>query len=138
MTAGDTTETQREDLWSSIASLLPALWLPLCGVFVLAFLYAVASRLAYPYPLEWLEPDTPDIVARIVAGLPVYVEPSYAYVPSMKTPLYYYVVAAFSPVFGNGLLAGRVVSLLSIGGVCWFIWHFVRREPLLFYVVKRA
>jgi hypothetical protein len=128
MTAGDTTETQREDLWSSIASLLPALWLPLCGVFILAFLYAVTSRLAYPYPLEWLEPDTPDIVARIVAGLPVYVEPSYAYVPSMKTPLYYYVVTAFSPIFGNGLLAGRGVSILSILGVCGFIWQFVRRE----------
>lgn len=128
MTADDTTESQREDLWSSIVSLLPALWLPLCGVFVLAFVYAVSSRIAYPYPLEWLEPDTPDIVARIVSGLCVYCEPSYAYVPSMKTPLYYYVVAAFSTVFGNGLLAGRVVSILATAGVCWFIWLFVRRE----------
>ena len=36
-----------------------------------------ASRLIYPYPLEWLEPDTPDIV-RHRLGLCVYCEPSYA------------------------------------------------------------
>src|ERR1700756_350301 len=128
MTAGGTTETQREDLWSSIASLLPALWLPLGGFFVLAFLYAVSSRFAYPYPLEWLEPDTPDIATRILVGLPLYCEASYAYVPSMKTPLYYYVVAGFSAVFSNGLLAGRAVSILSTVGVCALIWHFIRRE----------
>ncbi len=129
MTVGENLDAPRDDdLWSSISPLLPALWLPLCAVFALAFLYAVIGRLAYPYPLEWLEPDTPDIAARILAGLPVYGAPSYAYVPSMKTPLYYYVVAAFSPLFGDGLLAGRVVSLLATVGVALFVWLFVRRE----------
>jgi hypothetical protein len=129
MTAGEKRDASRDDdLWSSVTPLLPALWLPLCAVFALAFLYAVIGRFAYPYPLEWLEPDTPDIAARILAGLPVYAEPSYAYVPSMKTPLYYYVVAAFSPLFGDGLLAGRVVSLLATVGVALFVWLFVRRE----------
>jgi 4-amino-4-deoxy-L-arabinose transferase-like glycosyltransferase len=121
-------ETARDDLWSTVLSLLPALWLPLCAFFALALLYAVIGRLAYPYPLEWLEPDTPDIAARILAGLPVYGAPSYAYVPSMKTPLYYYVVAAFSSLFGDGLLAGRLVSLLATVGVALFVWLFVRRE----------
>jgi len=121
-------EPRRDEFWSTVLPLLPALWLPLCAVLGGAFLYAVFGRLAYPYPLEWLEPDTPAIVARILAGLPVYCEPSYAYVPSMKTPLYYYVVAAFSPFLGTGLLAGRAVSLLSSLGTCGLIWVFVRRE----------
>lgn len=128
MTDGEKLDAPRDDLWSSVAPLLPALWLPLCGFFVLAFLYAVSSRFAYPFPLEWLEPDTPDIAARILAGLPLYCEPSYAYVPSMKTPLYYYVVAGFSAFSSNGLLAGRAVSILSTVGVCALIWHFIRRE----------
>jgi hypothetical protein len=67
MTAGEL-DAPRDDLWSSVSPLLPALWLALCAVFVLAFLYAVVGR-AYPHPLEWLEPDTPDIAARILAGL---------------------------------------------------------------------
>lgn len=128
MTVDERLDAPRDDFWSSVSQLLPALWLPLCAVFVFAFAYAVIGRLTYPYPLEWLEPDTPDIAARILAGLPVYGAPSYAYVPSMKTPLYYYVVAAVSPLLGDGLLAGRVVSILATGGVCWLIWLFIRRE----------
>ena len=128
MTASEKVDGPRDDLWSSVAPLLPALWLPLCAFFVFAFAYAVIGRISYPYPLEWLEPDTPDIAARILAGLPVYSAPSYAYVPSMKTPLYYYVVAGFSPLFGAGLLAGRIVSLVATGGVALLIWRFVRRE----------
>jgi hypothetical protein len=119
----------REDgILSSVRPLLPAMWLPACAVVSCAYLYAIFGRLTYPYPLEWLEPDTPDIVSRIFSGLPIYLEPTYLYVPSMKTSLYYYVVAAFSLVLGNGLFAGRLVSVLSSFGVCIVIWNFVRRE----------
>ena len=103
---------------------LYTIWLIFCFVFVGMYFYAVSSRLTYPYPLEWLEPVTPDIVSRILEGLPIYCEPTYMYVSSMKTQLYYYVVA----LFGTGLLAGRIVSILSILGVCLVIWEFVRRE----------
>jgi hypothetical protein len=113
---------------SSVHPLLPAMWLPVCCVVSCAYVYAIFGRFTYPYPLEWLEPDTPDVVSRIFSGLPIYCEPTYAYVPSMKAALYYYVVAAFSLVLGNGLLAGRLVSVLSSFGVCFIIWNFVRRE----------
>ena len=103
-------------------------WLIFCCVFFGIFVYAVFNRLTYPYPLEWLEPVTPDVVSRILAGLPVYCEPTIFYVPSMKTSLYHYVVALLSSMVGTGLLAGRIVSILSIVGVCFFIWQFVRRE----------
>jgi 4-amino-4-deoxy-L-arabinose transferase-like glycosyltransferase len=113
---------------SSIDALLPALWLPLgCG-FVAAFLYAIYGRLSYPYPVEWLEPATLDIVSRILSGLPIFCEPSVAYVASMKAPLYYYVVAAPALLFGNDLAVARSVSIAASLGACWLIWGFVRRE----------
>jgi hypothetical protein len=126
--AGRDPGARAEGFLASVCPLLPALWLPVCGVVACAYLYAIFGRLTYPYPLEWLEPDTPDIVSRILSGLPIYGEPTYAYVSSMKTSLYYYVVAAFSLVLGNGLLVGRLVSVLSSFGVCIVIWNFVRRE----------
>lgn len=122
------TPNPEDDVWSSVAPLLPALWLPACCALFAACLYAIVGRLTYPYPLEWLEPDTPAIVARILSGLPLYCEPTIAYVSSMKTALYYYAVAAVSPAFGNTLLSGRLVSIASSFGVCLFIWTFVRRE----------
>jgi hypothetical protein len=126
--AGCDLSAREDSILSSVCPLLPAMWLAACGVVSCAYLYAIFGRLTYPYPLEWLESDTPDVVSRILSGLPIYGEPTYVYVPSMKTSLYYYVVAAFSLVFGNGLLAGRLVSVLSSFGVCIVIWNFVRRE----------
>jgi 4-amino-4-deoxy-L-arabinose transferase-like glycosyltransferase len=119
---------RERDIWPMLYRLLPLLWLPACCGFIGAYLYAIAGRFAYPYPIEWLEPDTLDIVSRILARLPIYCEPTYAYVASMKAPLYYYVVAAFSLVFGNDLATGRLVSILSTFGVCLIIWNFVWRE----------
>jgi hypothetical protein len=108
--------------------LLHLLWLPLALGLIGFFLYAVAGRIGYPYPLEWLEPATPDTVARILRGLPIYAAPSYEFVASMKTPLYYYVVAALSPVFGAELLAGRLVSAMATAGICSILWGCIRRE----------
>jgi Dolichyl-phosphate-mannose-protein mannosyltransferase len=115
-------------LFALAVPLLYLLWLPLALALIGFFLYAAAQRIGYPYPLEWLEPATSDTVARILGGLPIYCAPSYAFVASMKTPLYYYVVASVSPIFGAGLLAGRLVSVLSTAGVCFFLWRFIRRE----------
>jgi hypothetical protein len=108
--------------------LLHLLWLPLALGLIGFFVYAVAGRIGYPYPLEWLEPATPDTVGRILRGLPIYGAPSYEFVASMKTPLYYYAVAALSPVVGADLLAGRLVSVLSTAGICGILWGFIRRE----------
>jgi 4-amino-4-deoxy-L-arabinose transferase-like glycosyltransferase len=108
--------------------LLYLLWLPLGLALIGFFLYAVAGRIGYPFPLEWLEPATSDAVSRILRGLPIYCAPSYEFVASMKTPLYYYVAAAVSPIFGVDLVAGRLVSVVSTAGVCFLLWRFIRRE----------
>jgi Dolichyl-phosphate-mannose-protein mannosyltransferase len=109
-------------------TLLRALSAGLAIGFIALFAYVAAARLFFPYPLEWLEADTVDIVGRILRSLPVYCEPNYAYVPTMKTPLYYYVVAAFSMLFGDSLATGRLVSVLSMVGVCLVIGRFIQKE----------
>jgi 4-amino-4-deoxy-L-arabinose transferase-like glycosyltransferase len=127
-TAGRESAAPDGGLFAAAVPVLHLLWLPLALAFIGFFLYAVTERVGYPYPLEWLEPDTPDIVWRILGGLPIYGAPSYQFVASMKTPLYYYVVAAVSPIFGADLVAGRLVSILSTAGVCLLLWRFIRRE----------
>lgn len=96
--------------------------------YVSLYFYIAFHNLLYPYPLEWLEADTLDFAGRILRGLPLYCEPSYAYIPTMKPPLYYYLVAAVMPLIGDGLVAGRLVSILSVAGVCCFVWGFIWRE----------
>ncbi len=109
-------------------STLRLLWLGLSAVTACLLCYAVVRRFSYPYSLEWLEPVTADIAARIRAGLSVYCAPSVAYVSTMKTPLYYYLVAAIWPIAGGGLAAGRLVSILATLGTLGVIWRFVRAE----------
>src|SRR5258708_36303132 len=108
--------------------LLHLLWLPLALALIGFFLYAVSARVGYPYPLEWLEPATPDTVSRILRGLPIYCAPSYQFVASMKTPLYYYVVAGFSPVFGADLLGGGLGAILAAARGCPLVLRFICRE----------
>jgi hypothetical protein len=128
LTTEDGSDENEEGVLSTAYPLLSAMWLPVCLVIFCAYMYAIFDRFAYPYPLEWLEAATSDIVSRILSGLPIYCEPTYAYVPSMKASLYYYVVAAVALPLGNGLYAGRLVSVLASFGICFVIWIFVRRE----------
>ncbi len=122
------TPLRHERRFAEPSSSLRLLWIGISAVTACLLCYAVARRLSYPYPLEWLEPVTADIASRIRAGLPVYCAPSVAYVPTMKTPLYYYLVAVFWPIAGDGLVAGRLVSILATLGTLGIIWRFVRRE----------
>lgn len=86
------------------------------------------QTLGYPYPLEWMEGGSVDVIARVRAGLPLYTRPTAEYVPYIYAPLYYFVAAAISWIVGVGFLAGRLVSFLSVCGLCGFLYRFVRRE----------
>ena len=107
---------------------LRGLWLGLFALTACLLLYAVTQRLYYPYPLEWLEAASVDMAERLLAGLPIFSAPSIAYVAPMKTPLYYYLMAAVWPLVGNGFVAGRLISILATLGTLGLIWHFVRSE----------
>lgn len=86
------------------------------------------ARLGYPYELEWLEGVALEHVQRLRAGLPLYTEPSLAWVPLNYTPLYFWICAGFSGLFGEGFLAMRLVSALATVAAGAAMWGLVRAE----------
>ena len=75
-----------------------------------------------------MEGSIVDHVRRVLVGEPIYGPPSVEFVPYIYTPLYYYVSALPSLVFGPGLFSLRIVSILSIIGCFAAIFFLVRRE----------
>jgi hypothetical protein len=93
-----------------------------------AFLLVALSRLGYPFELEWMEGGVLDHVRRILAGQPLYVAPSVAFVPFMYTPLYYYAVAPLAGWLGTTFLPLRLFSTLCACGTLAGIYLLIRRE----------
>jgi hypothetical protein len=77
------------------------------------YLYVAASRVAYPFTLEWLEANSFVHVVRVMQGQPLYVAPSYDFIPMIYTPLYFYVAAPLALVSGQVMMAMRLVSLMA-------------------------
>lgn len=96
--------------------------------FIACFLFAAIQSLFYPFHLEWMEGHMLDTVQRVLEGKAIYAKPSLEFIPYLYTPYYYYVVAFFSLIFGLDFFGGRLVSLLSILGVAFIIYAWVRRE----------
>lgn len=76
-------------------------------------LYVMASRIFYPYELEWIEGGILQSALRIADGLPLYAASSVDYVPSLYAPLYFYLSSVATLMVGKGLPALRVVSVLA-------------------------
>ena len=109
-------------------SLLKRLALGAAAAFALTFVVVATLRLSYPYDLEWMEGGVVDTVARVLAGAPIYVEPTVDFVPYIYTPLYYYVAAAVSKVLGAGYTAPRLVSFAAILICAAILFSWGRRE----------
>ena len=92
------------------------------------YLLLALRTLNYPFPLEWMEGGTVDVVDRVVRGQPLYVQPTAAYVPYIYPPLYYWVSAQAAKAIGVGFLAPRLVSFASICAVFALIAAIVRRS----------
>jgi len=107
---------------------LGAIYLGFGAYFAGAYLFVVWHTLPYPYLLDWLEGGTVDAVARVAAGLPLYVEPSVDYVAFNYPPLYYKAAALVARFTGPGLLAPRLTSLLASLAIAALVWRFIRRE----------
>jgi len=82
--------------------------LALCVYFYVAF-----SRIAYPFTIEWVESNTFLHVVRVLEGKPIYITPSYEFIPMIYTPFYYYVVAIFAKITGEIMFSMRLVSVIS-------------------------
>lgn len=102
--AGDAAPWSRW-LWLLV---LPA-WLTLVGLTV----YGMASRLCYPYDLEWMEGGQLAHGWRILHGRPLYPEPGIEWIPYIYPPGHAAVLAALGSVVELGAPVGRVVSWLG-------------------------
>lgn len=98
------------------------------SAFVLALAGVAAWRLGYPYHLEWMEGGSVDHLRWLLAGRPLYVEPSIDFVPYGYPPLYYYAAAALAAVIGPGFVALRLLSIAATAGSLWFLYRLVERE----------
>lgn len=84
------------------------------GTFYLAgMVWLFSQRLGYPYEIDWVEGAMLTSVLEILKGGSLYVEPTIAYVPLVYGPVYFHISALFAQVFGAGLLALRLVSILA-------------------------
>ena len=91
------------------------------------YLELALRTLAYPFPLEWMEGGTVDVIERVVRHQPIYTQPTAEYVPYIYPPLYYWVSAQLSRLIGIGFLAPRLVSFASVCGIFVLIAAIVRR-----------
>jgi 4-amino-4-deoxy-L-arabinose transferase-like glycosyltransferase len=118
----------RDSLMSRLARFLRYCLLVLAAGRVVAYLVIALVRIGYPFALEWMESDSLDSVRRILAGQPLYVQPSLSFTPSGYPPLYFYAAAALARLLGTGFLSLRLVSLVSSLAVLALIFLIVRRE----------
>jgi 4-amino-4-deoxy-L-arabinose transferase-like glycosyltransferase len=81
--------------------------------FISSYLYISLSRYSFPFAIEWVEDVTYLNVLRIIENKPIYTYPSYDFVPSIYTPLYYYLVTPFASATQNILLSMRITSLIA-------------------------
>lgn len=89
-------------------------------------IYAWINRAPFPLNLETMELLKLQHVKRLLAGLPLYVEPSAEFIPLVYNPLYYYVAIPFTWLFGLDLLALRAASIVAAGGAYGLIYLAVR------------
>jgi hypothetical protein len=105
-----------------------ALALPAIGQIVL-LLWAVFSRLAYPYDLEWMEGCMLGHAMRIADRDGIYVEPTVEFIPYLYTPLYPALLALLGGVFGISYGLGRAISVLAMVSTIGFIVAAIVRQP---------
>ena len=91
-------------------------------------LYAMLSRVGYPYDLEWMEGGLLGHAARLSEHQGIYVEPSLDFIPYLYTPLYPALIALLSSLFGISYTVGRVISVLSLVALLGFAVGAISRE----------
>lgn len=75
--------------------------------------FVAVSRMFYPFDLEWIEGLTVELVKRLTEGKPIYCSPTVEYIPMVYTPLYHYLGAFVSKIFGVGFAPLRAISFVS-------------------------
>jgi hypothetical protein len=111
------------------ARLLEHLVSGLCVTYLLVFLIVAASRLVYPFEVEWMEGGMLTHAARLLSGQPIYAAPSSDFVPFFYTPLYPTLLAGLSHLTGGlSFTLGRGVSLAFTLYTLGLLFWIGRRE----------
>ena len=98
------------------------------ALYILFFLLLAVNRSLYPFHISTLEGAAMIRVDRLFSGEKMFVEPSPDHVSFIYQPLFYYLSALTSLVFGKGYFAFRLVSILAAIGTFVLIHRTIRRE----------
>ena len=96
--------------------------------YILTFIILAMIRLFYPYELEWIEGAFLDEVRWILAGHFPYGPPSIYFVPTSKTPFFFYLSAFLAKLIGVSFIAPRTISVLSTLGCFLLLFLVVKKE----------
>jgi len=94
---------------------------------VLAYVVVALLRVGYPYELTYFEGSTVEVMARVVAGQPLYAAPTDEWAPWPYPPLYFWISAVPGHLLGVSLLPMRLVSLTASLVAFGFVALIVRR-----------
>ncbi|NWG07507.1 MAG: hypothetical protein HXY35_12560 [Chloroflexi bacterium] len=86
------------------------------------------NHIDFPLNLEAMELTVLQHLQRIMAGQPVYVEPSPDFVPLAYAPLYYYFSVPFAWLFGANLFTLRLVAILGMLGAGIVLFLAVKKQ----------
>ena len=112
--------------WKRALADLPLVLLS-AGILVL-LLRTVASRLDYPYDLEWMEGGMLLHAHRVLDGEGIYVMPELSFIPFIYPPLYPWILGLLGHVFDLGYTLGRAVSFAGVLAAGAAIVAAIRQE----------
>ena len=98
------------------------------AAFVVLYLWIMGRRIGYPYDIEWMEGAIIDHVRYVMLHGNVYVKPSQEFTPYLYHPLFYWLAALSSLVFGLDYFAVRLISVLASFGCFALLYRFVQRD----------
>lgn len=96
--------------------------------YIIILTWIILNRITYPFELEWMEGGTVEHIIRLLEGKKIYSSPTLEFIPYLYTPFYYYLGMLFSSFFGIGFFSLRLISVLSIVGICFVIYRIIFEE----------
>ena len=99
--------------------------------YILLFLVLAVIRLNYPFELEWIEGAYIDEARWIAEGIFPYQPPSIQFIPTSKTPFFFYLSAFLMKWLEVGFFAPRLVSILATLGCLFILFRITWEEGRL-------
>jgi hypothetical protein len=96
-----------------------------CLIPVFIYIFIFMQRISFPFDIEWSEGAALNQVNRILSGNTVYLKPDLDYAPLVYTPLFYYLAALITSLYGNALFVMRLISVVGSLGAAGLIFGMV-------------